>query len=83
MLCVALGRALSFRPSVLLLDEPLSALDSETRGVAQDLLKSVNQLTGVSVLHVTHNRDEAEALADVQLELRNEAGTVQVIEATA
>ncbi|MCR9291972.1 MAG: ABC transporter ATP-binding protein [bacterium] len=69
---VALGRALSFGPSVLLLDEPLSALDADTRGATQDLLKRVNQQTGVSVLHVTHNLEEAEALADVRLELVRE-----------
>lgn len=67
---VALGRALSFRPSVLLLDEPLSALDEETRQEIIDLLGSVQRATGVTVLHVTHNPREAEALADVRLRLR-------------
>lgn len=61
---VALGRALSFGPRVLLLDEPLSALDGETRGIAQQLLKDVNQKTGVTVLHVTHSEAEAATLAD-------------------
>lgn len=61
---VALGRALSFRPQVLCLDEPLSALDSETRGQMCDLLNNVKQRTGVTTLHVTHNLDEAERLAD-------------------
>lgn len=61
---VALGRALSFGPRVLLLDEPLSALDAETRGIAQQLLKEVNQKTGVTVLHVTHSEEESAALAD-------------------
>lgn len=61
---VALGRALSFGPRVLLLDEPLSALDAETRETAQQLLKEVNRKTGVTVLHVTHNQEEATTLAD-------------------
>jgi ABC-type sugar transport system ATPase subunit len=61
---VALGRALSFGPRVLLLDEPLSALDSGTRFTAQRLLKDVNRKTGVTVLHVTHSEEEANALAD-------------------
>lgn len=61
---VALGRALSFGPRVLLLDEPLSALDSGTRFTAQRLLKDVNRKTGVTVLHVTHSQEEANALAD-------------------
>jgi ABC-type sugar transport system ATPase subunit len=66
---VALGRALAFRPRVLCLDEPLSALDSETRRQMCDLLRSVQHQTGVTTLHVTHNLDEAEALADCLLRL--------------
>ena len=61
---VALGRALSFVPRVLCLDEPLSALDSETRQQMCELLGEVRQRTGVTTLHVTHNLDEAQRLAD-------------------
>lgn len=61
---VALGRALSFRPRVLCLDEPLSALDEETRGQMCQLLNDVRQRTGVTTLHITHNWSEAETLAD-------------------
>ncbi|AMV33365.1 Sulfate/thiosulfate import ATP-binding protein CysA [Pirellula sp. SH-Sr6A] len=61
---VALGRALSFGPSILLLDEPLSSLDAETRLKAQSMLKEINQKTGVTVLHVTHDQEEADALGD-------------------
>jgi len=61
---VALGRALSFRPPVLLLDEPLSALDDETRAEMIALLRRVQRAEGVSVLHVTHSKAEAQALAD-------------------
>lgn len=61
---VALGRALSFRPQVLLLDEPLSALDEETRSAMYELLRRVQRETGVTALHVTHNPDEARRLAD-------------------
>ncbi len=61
---VALGRALSFRPRVLCLDEPLSALDDETRGQMCQLLNDVRQRTGVTTLHITHNWSEAETLAD-------------------
>jgi ABC-type sugar transport system ATPase subunit len=66
---VALGRAISFRPHVLLLDEPLSALDSQTRVEMHRLLKELKLATGVTTLHVTHNEEEAEALADLRLRL--------------
>jgi ABC-type sugar transport system ATPase subunit len=66
---VALGRALSFRPSVLLLDEPLSALDESTRSEMHELLKRVKQTTGVTTLHVTHSSEEADALADCRFVL--------------
>lgn len=68
---VALGRALSFEPQILCLDEPLSALDDESRQEMIALLKRVQRETGVTSLHVTHNRAEAEQLADVRLRLEN------------
>lgn len=68
---VALGRALSFKPPVLLLDEPLSALDESTREEIQDLLLKVKHETGVTTLHVTHSKSEAAALADRQLFLND------------
>ena len=66
----ALGRALAFEPKLLLLDEPFSALYDDTRVEMHRLMGTVRQHTGVTVLHVTHNRSEAAALADrvVQLE---------------
>jgi ABC-type sugar transport system ATPase subunit len=70
---VALGRALSFHPRVLLLDEPLSALDDQTRQEMYSLLRSVQRQTGVTALHVTHNLGEAKALADRLFVLKNGA----------
>ena len=67
---VALGRALSVRPGILCLDEPLNALDDETLQGMQRLLADVQQSTGVTILHVTHNLDEAEQLEDRILVLR-------------
>ncbi len=61
---VALGRALAFHPNVLCLDEPLSSIDDETREEMCDLLKSVQERTGVTALHVTHSMTEANRLAD-------------------
>jgi ABC-type sugar transport system ATPase subunit len=66
---VALGRALAFRPAVLLLDEPLSAIDEDTREHVAALLAAVRAEHATTVLHVTHNRAEADALADVRLRL--------------
>lgn len=73
---VALGRALSFHPKILCLDEPLSALDDDTREQMMQLLKQVQKETGVTALHVTHNRAEADELADVRIDI--EAGVVKV-----
>jgi ABC-type sugar transport system ATPase subunit len=62
---VALGRALAAKPSVLVLDEPLSALDEELRDDLAALLKRVQREHGVTALHITHSRAEAAQLADV------------------
>lgn len=61
---VALGRALAARPKILLLDEPLSALDDKTWEGMVELLEAVRRATGVTTLHVTHRREEARRLAD-------------------
>jgi ABC-type sugar transport system ATPase subunit len=66
---VALGRALSFRPRYLLLDEPLSSLDEETRASMIELLNNLRKSGTVTVLHVTHNTSEAAQLADVRFRL--------------
>jgi len=68
---VALGRALTHHPAVLLLDEPLSALDQATRNDMHEWLLKVKQATGVTTLHITHNIEESEALADRRLILEN------------
>jgi len=68
---VALGRALTHHPPILLLDEPLSALDDETHEEMCALLQSVQRHTRITALHVTHNRAEAARLADRLLLLRN------------
>lgn len=77
---VALGRALSFRPKVLCLDEPLSALDDETRERMCGLLEEVQKQTGATTLHVTHNSSEARRLADCLF--RIEGGQVEKIDLT-
>lgn len=72
---VALGRALAFRPAVLLLDEPLNAVDEDTRDKLGAFLARLRERHAMTVLHVTHNRAEADALADVVL--RFEGGRIE------
>jgi len=61
---VALARALAPRPKMLLLDEPLGALDRKLREETQFQLKEIQRLTQTSFVIVTHDQDEALALAD-------------------
>lgn len=61
---VAIARALSFGPRILLLDEPLSALDRNLREAMQRELKRLHQETGVTFIFVTHDQEEAYAMSD-------------------
>jgi spermidine/putrescine transport system ATP-binding protein len=61
---VALARALVVEPPVLLLDEPLGALDLKLRRQMQDELSRIQRQTGTTFVHVTHDQEEAMALAD-------------------
>ncbi len=74
---VALARALVVEPRLLLLDEPLSALDPETREGLQRELASVHQELGTTILHVTHDFEEAVALGD-RIAVMHEGQIVQV-----
>jgi spermidine/putrescine transport system ATP-binding protein len=61
---VALARALINRPKVLLLDEPLAALDRKLRHAMQFELKSIQREVGITFLFVTHDQDEALSMSD-------------------
>ncbi|MEI2712672.1 MAG: ABC transporter ATP-binding protein [Nocardioides sp.] len=61
---VALARALAIEPSVLLLDEPLSALDAKVRAQLRDEIRRVQLEIGTTTLFVTHDQEEALAVAD-------------------
>ncbi len=71
---VALARALVTDPSVLLLDEPLAALDAATKSKILDDLRTWNQTHHVPILYVTHSREEAFALGERMIVL--EAGRI-------
>jgi putative spermidine/putrescine transport system ATP-binding protein len=61
---VALARALAIQPRVLLLDEPLSALDAKVRAQLRDEIRRVQLEVGITTLFVTHDQEEALAVAD-------------------
>ncbi len=61
---VALARALAIQPKVLLLDEPLSALDAKVRARLRDEIRRVQLDVGITTLFVTHDQEEALAIAD-------------------
>lgn len=61
---VALARALAIRPEVLLLDEPLSALDAKIRVSLRAEIRSIQQNLGITAIYVTHDQEEALSLSD-------------------
>jgi len=68
---VALARALARRPKLLLLDEPLSALDPKLRERLQDEIKEIQKQFGITTIYVTHDQVEAFAVADKIAVLQN------------
>ncbi len=68
---VALARALITNPCVLLLDEPMAALDAATKSKIIDDLRAWNALHNIPILYITHNREEVFALGDRVLLLKN------------
>ena len=68
---VALARALVFEPDLLLLDEPLSALDKKLRADLQWELKSLHQRLGTTFIYVTHDQEEALSMSDEIVILRD------------
>lgn len=61
---VALARALAYEPEILLMDEPLGALDRTLRLQMEQEIKRVHRETGTTIIYVTHNQDEALVLSD-------------------
>jgi NitT/TauT family transport system ATP-binding protein len=76
---VAMARALAYQPEILLMDEPFASVDAQTRSDLEDLLLSVWQRLGVTVLFVTHDIDESVYLADRVVVLSPRPTTVDEI----
>jgi spermidine/putrescine ABC transporter ATP-binding subunit len=74
---IALARATVYRPPLLLMDEPLSALDRRLRGSMQEELKRIHRDLGTTVVYVTHDQDEALALSD-RIVLMHNGGIEQI-----
>ena len=74
---VAIARALVNQPKVLLLDEPLSALDLKLRKDMQNELKNIQQKTGITFIYVTHDQEEALSMSDTVVVMEN--GKIQQI----
>ncbi|AMG88132.1 ABC transporter ATP-binding protein [Bordetella parapertussis] len=74
---VALARALVYDPRILLLDEPLSALDKKLRADLQWELRKLNKESGASFLYVTHDQEEALSMSD-RIAIFNEGGIAQI-----
>lgn len=68
---VALARALAAQPKLLLLDEPLSALDAKLRKHLRKQIRSIHDATGITTLYVTHDQEEALTLSDRILVMQN------------
>jgi NitT/TauT family transport system ATP-binding protein len=61
---VAIARALAYQPLILLMDEPFASVDAQTRGDLEDLVLSVRDEFGITILFVTHDIDESVYLSD-------------------
>ncbi|MGV6872234.1 ABC transporter ATP-binding protein [Pseudochelatococcus sp. B33] len=68
---VALGRALVFEPSIMLMDEPLGALDRKLREQMQIELRALQQTLGITTISVTHDQEEAMALSDLVIVMKD------------
>jgi putative spermidine/putrescine transport system ATP-binding protein len=68
---VALARALAFQPQVLLLDEPLSALDAKIRVSLRQEIRAIQQELGITTIYVTHDQEEALSLSDRVVVMNN------------
>ena len=66
---LALARTLFMNPKIILMDEPLSALDGQTRNEMQNLILDIHKKTENTILMITHSIDEAEKMCDKIIKL--------------
>lgn len=74
---VAIARAIAYQPEMLLMDEPFAAVDAQTRADLEDLIRTVRQRLGMTVLFVTHDIDESVYLGDRVIILSSSPTIVQ------
>lgn len=74
---VAIARALAYKPKVLLLDEPFASVDAQTRGELEDLVLGLQAQSGVTMLLVTHDIDEAVYMSNRVVILTRQPSTLQ------
>ena len=75
---VAIARTLALRPEIILFDEPMSALDAETRVIMMAELKRLQRTLGTTMIYVTHDQEEAFSLSD-RIMVMN-AGRIEIID---
>lgn len=74
---VAIARTLALNPDIILFDEPMSALDVETRLSLRQEIKDIQQTYGTTMIYITHDQEEAFAMSD-RIMVMNEANIVQI-----
>ena len=73
---VAIARALAFKPKLLLMDEPFASVDAQTRADLEDLVATVREQLGITIVFITHDIDEAVYLSDRVVVLSTSPATV-------
>ncbi|QAY59162.1 ABC transporter ATP-binding protein [Microbacterium protaetiae] len=74
---VAIARAIAYQPEVLLMDEPFAAVDAQTRAELEDLVRSIREQLGMTILFVTHDIDESVYLGDRVIMLSSSPTVIQ------
>jgi tungstate transport system ATP-binding protein len=68
---LGIARALAIRPEILFLDEPTASIDEENTAIVEDIIKKLKQSGGTTIILTTHDREQAQRLADCVISMRN------------